>query len=77
MLTLGRTCGERIIVLDSSGQRILTIEVRSIQPGKVRLGFSADPTIKIWREELVVTSGDAEGDSIDVAKPDAGIAPKN
>jgi len=60
MLKLRRTVGERIVVIppDSGPIRVTLIEVRG---GQVRLGFEADSSTEILREELyeaMVRDGD-------------------
>ena len=60
MLKLRRTVGERIVVIppDSGPIRVTLIEVRS---GQVWLGFEADSSTEILREELyeaMVRDGD-------------------
>lgn len=56
MLILSRSKNERVVIQTPSGEEI-TINVAEIlasdgkRQGKVRLGFVADPYIKIMREE--------------------------
>ncbi len=47
MLVLARKEGERVRIGDD-----ITVEVVEISGSKVRLGFAAGPTVKIYREEL-------------------------
>lgn len=50
MLVLSRKEGERVVVADGE----LTIEVLEIRGDKVRLGFNADESISVHREEVWV-----------------------
>lgn len=55
MLVLSRKLHERIVIGDVPNQVVL--EVLEIDRGKVRLGFTADKSVVIVREELVQAEG--------------------
>ncbi len=52
MLSLTRTEGQRIIVTHESSGEKFTIEIRNIKAHHVRLGFYANKTFLIDREEI-------------------------
>jgi len=52
MLVLSRSPNEKIFVLLPDGQKI-EILITQMRYNKVRLGFTAPPTVKIMREELL------------------------
>ena len=60
MLVLSRKVGERVL-LDVPGRPPIWVTVVSNQSGKVRLGFDADRTVGIWREELLPDAPSREG----------------
>jgi carbon storage regulator CsrA len=47
MLCLGRKIGDRIFIGDN-----VVLTVLAIMPGKVRLGISAPPDVKILRDDI-------------------------
>jgi carbon storage regulator len=51
MLVLSRKLNERVRV--TIGGEVLYVAVVEIEAGKVRLGFEADRSIEVLREELV------------------------
>lgn len=51
MLVLSRKTGEVVVIGD--GPNRVVLKVIEIQNGKVRLGFTADKSVVIVREELV------------------------
>lgn len=52
MLVLSRKLNEKTVIITASGERIEVVLV-DIDRGKVRLGFAADRSVQIFREELV------------------------
>lgn len=52
MLVLSRKLGERII-LDVPDQKPIVVTVVEIDRGKIKIGFDADRTVIISREELL------------------------
>lgn len=52
MLVLTRKKSEAITFLTASGERI-EFEVIEFREGKVRLGFKAPPSVKIFRNEIL------------------------
>lgn len=54
MLVLTRRPGERIQIRTPGGEEIW-IHIFDIRINKVRIGFEADPTVKIQREENLST----------------------
>lgn len=52
MLSLTRTEGQRIIVTHKLSGETFTIEIRNIKAHHVRLGFYANKTFLIDREEI-------------------------
>lgn len=50
MLVLSRRIGEKIVISIAGKEVVLSIV--SVRDGKVRLGFEADPSIIIHREEV-------------------------
>ncbi len=52
MLSLTRTEGQKIIVTHEASGQSFTIQVRDIAGHQVRLGFYADKTFLIDREEI-------------------------
>ena len=65
MLVLSRKLMERIII----GDGLVTITVVDIQPGQVKLGIDADPSLPIHREEvyLAIQRGDSRKKDIDTS----------
>lgn len=55
MLVLSRKTGEVVVIGD--GPNRVVLKVIEIQNGKVRLGFTADKSVVIVREELVQAEG--------------------
>ena len=54
MLVLSRFREERLLMLGPDGQTIATITIVDVRPnGQVRVGFEADRSINIVREELM------------------------
>lgn len=53
MLVLSRRPGERILLTTSTGDEIWLEVVKIPSQGKVSLGFSAPPSVKIEREETL------------------------
>jgi carbon storage regulator len=53
MLILRRRIGERIVI---DGR--IEVTVLHIRGGKVRLGFSAPPSVRVLREEVLRPEGD-------------------
>ena len=51
MLVLGRREGEQVVI-EAGSQRIV-VEVCRIGGGAVRIGFDADPSVRIYREEVL------------------------
>ena len=51
MLVLSRKRDERVVI-EAGGEVILQAIVVEIRGDKVRLGFEADPTVKIHRKEV-------------------------
>ena len=53
MLVLSRKSHETVVVGGADGlDRLLTITVLEIAPGKVKLGFAADESIPVHRGEI-------------------------
>ena len=65
MLCLSRKNGQRIII----GDGLVTITVVDIQPGQVKLGIEADPSLPINREEVyrAIKRGDSRKTGLDTA----------
>jgi len=65
MLVLSRKLMERIMI----GDGLVTITVIDIQPGQVKLGIEADPSLPIHREEvyLAIKRGDSRKTGLDTA----------
>ena len=65
MLVLSRKLMERIII----GDGLVTITVVDIQPGQVKLGIEADPSLPIHREEvyLAIQRGKSRKNGLDTA----------
>lgn len=59
MLMLGRRVNEAVLI--NIGGTVARIVVCECRDGKVRLGFEADQSVKIIREELVLKGGDENG----------------
>lgn len=55
MLVLTRKHGERIRI--ALGDEVVIVTVVETAPNKVRLGFDADKTVKIDREEVAIRLG--------------------
>lgn len=56
MLVLSRKLGERIVIGSPPNQVVLTVTGFGRHGGvvnSVRLAFAADPSIPIWREEII------------------------
>lgn len=51
MLVLCRRFLEKTIITTAGGERIV-VQVINIHPGEVRLGFEAEPSVTINREEV-------------------------
>ena len=51
MLVLSRRRDERVVI-EAGGEIILRCVVVDVRGDKVRLGFEADPTVKIHRQEV-------------------------
>jgi carbon storage regulator len=51
MLVLSRKRDERVVI-EAGGEIILQCVVVEVRGDKVRLGFEADPTVKIHRQEV-------------------------
>ena len=51
MLVLARSIGEKIHIRTAHGETIV-VSVVELRGRKIRLGFEADPSIKIHREEV-------------------------
>lgn len=54
MLVLSRRNREKVLLKDSSGQ-LITVEVVDVRGDRVRLGFTAPDSVRIFREEVVLT----------------------
>ena len=52
MLVLSREKNERLVIILEDGREI-GIQVVRVSHGKVRLGITAPPDVKVWREELL------------------------
>lgn len=54
MLVLNRDCGQSVIITVPPSLLPQTIRVTAVdtRSGKVRIGFTADPLVKIHREEV-------------------------
>ena len=52
MLVLSRKVGERVFVGEGAGRTVVTL--LEVDRGKVRLGFEADRSIEINREEVAL-----------------------
>jgi carbon storage regulator CsrA len=59
MLMLGRRVNEAVLV--NIGGTVARIVVCECRDGKVRLGFEADQSVRIIREELATKGGDGNG----------------
>ncbi len=60
MLMLGRRVNEAVLI--NVGGTVARIVVCELRDGKVRLGFEADQSVKIMREELLRKGGVGDGD---------------
>ncbi len=60
MLMLGRRVNEAVLI--NVGGTVARIVVCECRDGKVRLGFEADQSVKIVREELLKKGGVGDGD---------------
>lgn len=52
MLVISMHKNDRVMIRDESGKLICVVTQVEIQPGKSRIGFEAEQSIKIWREKL-------------------------
>ena len=57
MLCLSRKVNQRIVI----GNGLVTVTVTEIQPDQVKLGFEADPSVPIHREEVYLAIRRAVG----------------
>lgn len=72
-LILTRKVGEKIIVHDSSSELDLcTITVTQISNKQCKLGFEANPTIRIDREEVYLKKEDKNANHISQSKKTIG-----
>lgn len=60
MLVLSRKLNEKTVIITPSGDRIEVVIV-DIDRGKVRLGFEANRSVQIFREELLPVATRKEG----------------
>ena len=68
-LILTRKVGEKIIVHDSSSELgLCTITVTQISNKQCKLGFEANPTIRIDREEVYLKKEDKNANHISQSK---------
>ena len=68
-LILTRKVGEKIIVHDSSSElELCTITVTQISNKQCKLGFEANPTIRIDREEVYLKKEDKNANHISQSK---------
>jgi len=68
-LILTRKVGEKIIVHDSSSElKLCTITVTQISNKQCKLGFEANPTIRIDREEVYLKKEDKNANHISQSK---------
>tara|TARA_R100000773_G_C4200241_1_gene102990 strand:- start:603 stop:848 length:246 start_codon:yes stop_codon:yes gene_type:complete len=68
-LILTRKVGEKIIVHDSSSElELCTITVTQISNKQCKLGFEANPTIRIDREEVYLKKEDKNANHISQGK---------
>lgn len=52
MLVLSRKLNQKIVVRDANDQQLLELTVVLVRGDKVRLGFKAEPTVKVNRLEV-------------------------
>jgi carbon storage regulator CsrA len=68
-LILTRKVGEKIIVHDSASElQLCTITVTQISNKQCKLGFEANPTIRIDREEVYLKKEDKNANHISQSK---------
>lgn len=60
MLLLDRKPGTAVIIETSNGEKI-KVSVIAKDQYSVKLGFQADPSVKILREEIIYEKGDGNG----------------
>ena len=72
-LILTRKVGEKIIVHDSSSElELCTITVTQISNKQCKLGFEANPTIRIDREEVYLNKEDKNANHISQSQKTTG-----
>lgn len=61
MLVLTRNEGEAVVIRDETGQKLAVIHAVKCESGKVKIGFTADNSIRIDRLELDTAKQKAKG----------------